>query len=75
MIDGEDMKTKEQLIQAALKTQDPSVLFSLLQQAIDLADFHASKVEFAKVREVKLKQQIERQTEMIANLEKTLWKK
>lgn len=69
------MQTKEQLIQAALKTQDPKVLFSLFQQAIELSDFHASQAAFAKGREVKLKQQVERQTLMIANLEKTLWKK
>lgn len=69
------MQTKEQLVAQALKTQDPAVLFSLFQQAIDLADFYATQTGFAKVREAKLKQQVERQTQMIDNLEKTLFKK
>lgn len=69
------MKSSEQLIKLALQTQDPAVLFSLFEQAIDLAKFEASQAEFSKVREAALKAQVERQTKMIDNLEKTLWKK
>lgn len=69
------MKTCDQLTNLALQTQDPAVLFSLFEQAISLARFNTSQAEFSKVREAALKVQVERQTKMIENLEKTLWKK
>lgn len=69
------MKSREQLVQSALKTQDPATLYALFEQAIELVKFHEAKVDFARVREEKLKAQVERQLKMIDNLEKTLWKK
>jgi hypothetical protein len=47
----------------------------LFEQAIALVRFEASQAEFSKVREAKLRAQVDRQTKLIDNLEKTLWKK
>lgn len=69
------MKTIDQLVQQAVKSQSVSELYSLFEQAIDLARFEASQAEFSKVREAKLRAQVDRQTKLIDNLEKTLWKK
>lgn len=65
------MLTRDQLIQRALVTQDPGVLFSLLEQALELAKFEASRGDIARAREAKLNAQISRQVQMIDNLEKT----
>jgi hypothetical protein len=69
------VKTIDQLVQQAVKSQSVSELYSLFEQAIDLARFEASQAEFSKVREAKLRAQVDRQTKLIDNLEKTLWKK
>lgn len=69
------MKTIDQLVQQAVKSQSVSELYSLFEQAIDLARFEATQAEFSKVREAKLRAQVDRQTKLIDNLEKTLWKK
>ncbi len=69
------MKTIDQLVQQAVKSQSVSELYSLFEQAIDLARFEAAQAEFSKVREAKLRAQVDRQTKLIDNLEKTLWKK
>lgn len=70
-----NMKTELQILQEALKTQDPAKLYALVSEAIDLAKFHASQKAFADLRVKKLSDQVQRQTEMIENLEKTLWGK
>jgi len=66
---------RERLLQQALKTQDPAKLFSLFEQALELAQFEAGRGELSRGRELKLKEQIARQAQMIDNLEKTLHKK
>jgi len=69
------MKTRDQLLQRALKTQDHRELYLILEEALSLVSFNEAQLGFSKVREQKLKDQVERQTAMITNLEKTLWKK
>lgn len=69
------MKTSIELLQDALKTQDPVVLFKIIEQFYDLAKFQESRKEFSDARVKKLQEQIERQKAMIDNLEKTLWGK
>lgn len=69
------MRTADQIISAALKTQSSAVLFLLVQEAVELAKFAQSKEELSRVREKKLTEQVQRQTALIDNLEKTLWSK
>jgi len=69
------MKTIDEIRQLALKTQDPAKLFALIEDALDVAKFYESRAEFSRLREAKLVEQVKRQTSMIDNLEKTLWKK
>lgn len=69
------MKTIDEIRQLALKTQDPAELLSLIHDALDLAEFYESRAEFSRLREVALAEQVIRQTRVIDNLEKTLWKK
>lgn len=69
------MNTIPQLLSKALATQDTAILFSLFVQATEVAKFNEAQLAFSKARELKLKEQVDRQTAMIANLEKTLWKK
>lgn len=69
------MKTSIELLQDALKTHDPARLHALVFEAIDLAKFHASRKAFADQRVKELSDQVQRQAEMIENLEKTLWGK
>lgn len=69
------MRTIDEIQQLALKTQDPAKLFALVEDAIDVAKFYESRAEFSRLREVKLAEQVKRQTGMIDNLEKTIWKK
>ena len=69
------MKTAAQIQQAMLKTQDPRELTSLVNEALELVKFYASKLEFTEIREKRLRDQVARQTQMITNLENTLWKK
>jgi hypothetical protein len=72
------MKTKDDIRKAAMNAfndQDHVKLFHLVQEAIALSDFHAAQENFAKVREQKLNDQVQRQTAMIKNLERTLWGK
>lgn len=67
------MKSLDQIQKEMLVTHDPVVLFELLNQAIENAKFQESRWAFAHGREQKLKQQVERQAQMITNLENTLY--
>lgn len=67
------MKSLDQIQKEMLVTHDPVVLFELLNQAIENAKFQESRWAFAHGREQKLKQQVERQAQMITNLENTLF--
>jgi len=69
------MKTLDQIRIEANKTHDPSVLYQLVFDAIAVAEFHAAQHAFSKKREEKLKSQVQRQSQMITDLENTLWKK
>ena len=69
------MKTELQILQEALKTQDPAKLYALVSDAIELAKFHAAQKAMADMRTKKLSEQVQRQAAMIENLEKTLWGK
>jgi hypothetical protein len=69
------MKTADELIAEAVKTQDPKVLYKLVEQAVDLARFEASSKAFAERRMQIMAEQNKRQLAMIDNLEKTLWGK
>ncbi len=69
------MKTKQEILSQALATQDPQRLYTLLEQALALADFHAAQAAFSRTREQRLQEQVQRQTAMIDNLERTLWGK
>ena len=69
------MKTADQLITAALKTQDPAQLYQLLEDAVDTIRRTEAQLAFSKNREQQLSAQVLRQTAMIDNLEKTLWGK
>lgn len=66
------MRNRIQLLQAALLTHDPKVLFSLVTEALDVVQFMEGKLAFSEMREKKLKEMNTRQTAMIDNLEKTL---
>lgn len=50
-------------------------LYELLKQALEHAQFQESRWAFAHGREQKLRQQVERQTQMITNLENALYGK
>ena len=67
------MKTHDEILTQALATQDPARLYQLVEQALELAQFHAAQAGFSKLREQKLQEQVKRQAAMIDNLEKTLW--
>lgn len=69
------MLTADQIISEALYTHDAVELFRLVDEALKLAKFEQSKAEFAEIRAKKLAEQVQRQTELITNLEKTLWSK
>jgi hypothetical protein len=69
------MRTADQLLAAALKTQDSTALYQLVQEAVDCIRFVESREAFTKLRETQLQDQVKRQREMIDNLERTLWKK
>ena len=69
------MKTKDMILSEALKTQDATKLFALVEDALKLAEFHAAQRAFADARVTKLTEQVTRQVAMIENLEKTLWGK
>lgn len=69
------MRTADQIISAALKTQSSAVLFLLVQEAVELVRFSQSKEELSNIREKKLAEQVQRQIALIDNLEKTLWSK
>jgi hypothetical protein len=69
------MKTKDMILAEALKTHDATKLFALVEDALKLAEFHATQKAFADVRVTKLSDQVTRQITMIENLEKTLWGK
>lgn len=69
------MKSLDKIQQEALLTHDPRVLYKLLEEAIEYAKFQESRYALSVSREQKYKAQIERQTQMITNLENTLWKK
>lgn len=66
------MKTVTQIQSEALRTQDPAVLYSLVEAALKLAEFEAARAALSQAREQKLKQQVQRQIQMITNLEQTL---
>jgi hypothetical protein len=69
------MKTKDDIrkaAHAALNDQDHVKLFLLVQEAIALSDFHAAQAAFSKAREQQLQDQVQRQTAMIKNLERTV---
>ena len=68
------MKTFDQIQQAMIKTYDPRELTGLVQDALDLAKFYSAKAELIHARENKLRAQVDRQTQMITNLENTLRK-
>lgn len=67
------MRTEHDIMVAALKTQDPGELFSLVEEALDVAKFHAAQLGFSKVRVQQLKDQNARQLSMINNYEATLF--
>jgi hypothetical protein len=69
------MRTSDQIQTAACATQDPIVLWALVQELIDLDRFNKAQVAFAKMREDKLKDQVKNLMASNANLEKTLWSK
>jgi flagellin-specific chaperone FliS len=69
------MKTHNQIREAMVKTIDPTELRMLLQEALDVIAFEQAQNAFVTVRVKKLIEQVERQTAMIENLEKTLWSK
>jgi hypothetical protein len=69
------MRNADQLLAAALKTQDPTELFQLVQEAVDCIRFVEAREAFTKIRETRLQDQVKRQSAMIENLERTLWKK
>lgn len=73
------MKTPEDLkieiLQKALKTQDVSVLLNLVNEALELYMFEVASKAFVTANLNKAKDQIKRQSEMIDNLNKTLFKK
>lgn len=69
------MKTPDDILKAALITQDPGKLFLLVEDAIRVARYEAGKREIAEAKLVKLRSQNQRQLEMINNYEKTLFKK
>lgn len=69
------MRNADQLIAAALKTNDPTALYKLVEEAVDGIRFVEAQLAFSRGREKKLEAQVTRQTAMIENLEKTLWNK
>jgi hypothetical protein len=69
------MRTSDQIQTAACATQDPIVLWALVQELIDLDRFNKAQAGFAKTREDKLKDQVKNLMASNANLEKTLWSK
>lgn len=68
------MKSLIELRAAAGATRDPATLYSLLEEALELAEFEAGRAEFALLREAKLRDQIQRQAAAVDNLQKTPWK-
>lgn len=69
------MDKRTELLQKALKTQDPATLFKLLESALDHVTFVEAQLAFSKKREQQLSDQVKRQASLIDNLEKTLWNK
>lgn len=69
------MRTSDQIQTASCATQDPIVLWALVQELIDIDRFNKAQAGFAKMREDKLKDQVKNLMASNANLEKTLWGK
>lgn len=69
------MKSLDQIQKEMLVTHDPIVLHELLSEVIEYAKFQESRWAFAHAREQKLKRQVERQAQMITNLENALYGK
>ena len=67
--------TRIEILSAAMKTRDPNELLNLIEKALELAEFNGAQLAFSRANEKKLREQVERQTAMIENLEKTLWGK
>ena len=67
--------TRIEILSAAMKTRDPNEMLQLIEKALDLAEFNGAQLAFSRANEKKLREQVERQTAMIENLEKTLWGK
>lgn len=64
-----------QILQQALATQDPAKLFSLVEEALALAQDEGISKAFAQSKVKKLEDQVRRQTVMIENLENALYGK
>lgn len=73
------MKTPSQLLQEALLvpliSPESVRLYKIVSEFYEITKFQAAAKEFSDVRVKKLQEQIDRQTAMIDNLEKTLWGK
>lgn len=61
-----------EIMKKALVTQDPGRLFELLQEAIEEVKFLEAKNAFAEGKIKKLQDQVQRQVQMITNLENAL---
>ena len=62
-----------QIKQRALKTMDPQQLQLMVYEAVNWAEQEAATAALSRVREQKLKEQIERLMALNKNLENTLW--
>lgn len=69
------MKSLDQIKREMCVTHDPVVLHGLLREAIEHAEFNASRWAFAHEREKKYQAQIERQKQTITALENALYGK
>lgn len=69
------MKQRDQILTEALKTQDSSKLFALIEDAIQLVDFSIAQKNFVDKRLKQLEEQIKNLMDLNSNLEKTIWNK
>lgn len=74
MSDGVSYRTK--LVQKALlASHDAEKMWDIFEECLKEIDFLGAQVGFREIELKRLRAQNERQTAMIDNLEKTLWKK
>ena len=69
------MKSLDQIQKEMLVTHDPVVMYQLIVEAIEYAKFQESRWVLAHGREKQYREQIERQKQMITNLENALYGK